>query len=625
MSQLSAAPLVVSVAMHTDVGKQREQNQDAIGHLIPEDPLVLGRLGQLFVLADADESLARSDLACQYAVSTILSSYYEQEQGAPPERLARAIAEANNVIYAESQESGAPMAATVIGAVIRGHDLILGTVGDCPVYLIRDGAPRRLTPELPPREPLSEGVLGEEGEPALALGVSRSAQVDIITGRVRAGDTVVLGSDSLARCVTPQEMAQTVIELPAEQAAETLVALANERDGTDDISVIVLSLSEDVALAHLPHIPDPMAAWGVPRRSERARSVETAAPAAPGGEASGAQTVPSLLSDAYRLLRGNTVLTGVSMAVALGLFVLLMLVISSLGDDEDAAPKATPIPPAELTQTVTVGQQMTAQAIAQATSDAALAATSAEVARLTLTPPTPVPTSGPQMEAGLWFKVLPGDPIPAFDAPSLRAERLTDLEPGSNYRVSSVNREADAGPWYQVVDNLGEEIRWASGPSLHARIVVVNEAGDPLPDEAQPLDVPPPGAEGAPVPTRTPAETATPRPTQSGTPGTPAPLPLTPTSTTRPSIAYGVEVWNVGTMVVLKADLDLCRIPDVMACDAGGAFEGEIGAIVQGPVPAGEHWWWEVEFQDGRGWPSVIPPAPGWPRPRRSPSNRHWP
>ncbi len=605
MSQPSTAPLVVSVAMHTDVGKQREQNQDAIGHLIPEDPLVLGHLGQLFVLADADGSLARSDLASQFAVSTILSGYYEQEQGAPPERLARAIAEANNVIYAESQESGAAMAATVVSAVIRGHDLILGTVGDCPVYLIRDGAPRRLTPELPARELLSDGVLGEEGEPALVLGVSRSAQVDIITGRVRAGDTVVLCSDGLARYVTPEEMAQTVGELPVQQAAETLVALANERDGADDISVIVLCLSEDVDLARLPRIPDPLESWGVPRRPERARPAGAATPAAPGGGESGAQAVADLLGGVYRLLRGNTVLTGVSMAVALVLFVLLMLAISSLGGDEDAAPKATPIPPAALTQTVTVAQQMTAQAVAQATSDAALAATSAEAARLTLTPPTPVPTSGPQMETGLWFKVLPGDPIPAFDAPSQRAERLTDLEPGSNYRVSSVNREADAGPWYQVVDNLGEEVRWASGPSLHARIVVVDEAGDPLPDEVQPLDVPPPGAASA--PTRTPTVTATPRPTQSGTPGTPAAPPLTPTSTTRPSISYGVEAWDVGTMVVLRADLDLCRIPDVTACDAGSASEGEIGAIVQGPVPGGEHWWWEVEFQDGRaGWVAQV-------------------
>lgn len=597
MSQSSAAPLLVSVAMHTDVGKQREQNQDAIGHLTPEDPVILGRLGRLFVLADADEALARSDLASQYAVSTILSSYYEQEQGAPPERLARAIAGANNVIYAESQESGVEMAATVIGAVVRGHDLILGTVGDSPVYLVRDGAPRRLTPELPARKLLSEGAFGEEGEPALKLGVSHSAQVDIITGRVRAGDVVLLCSDSLARYITPQEMAQTVIEQPAEQAARTLVALANERDGSDDVSVIVLCLSEDSELARLPHIPNPMEAWGVPRRSERMRPAEAAAPTA-----SGAQTAASLLGVVYRLLRGNTVLTGVSMVVALVLFVLLMLVISSRGDEKKAPPKATPIPPAALTQTVTAGQQRTAQAVAQATSDAVLAATSAEAARLTLTPPTPVPTSGPQMETGLWFKVLPGDPIPAFDAPDLHAEPLTALEPGSNYHVSSVNREANAGPWYQVVDNLDEEIRWVNGPSLHARIVVVNDAGDPLPDEAQPLDVPPPGPDGAPAPTRTPAETVTPRPMQSGTPETPV-SPLTPTSTTRPSISYSVESWGVGTMVVLKMDLDLCRIPDVLACDVGSASEGEIGTIVQGPVPAGEHWWWEVEFQDGRaGW-----------------------
>ncbi len=605
MSQPSAAPLVVRVAMHTDVGKEREQNQDAIGYLVPDDPVVLGRLGQLVVLADADETLARSDLASQFTVSTILESYYNQEQGAPPERLARAIANANSVIYAEAQESGQPMAATVLSAVVRGHDLVLGTVGDAPVFLIRDGALRRLTPELPARAMLSESVLDEAGEPALVLGVSRSAQVDIITGRVRPGDTLVLCSDSLARCVAPEEITQTVMDLPTEQAAEALVALAKEGDGAGDISVIVLGLSEDQDLTGLPRIPDPLEAWGRSRRPERARATGAAVPAPAEGRESGAQQAAVWLAGLWRLVRGNTMLTGVSMAVALVLFVLLMMAIASLGGDEDATPKATPIPPAALTQTVTVAQQITAQAVAQATSDAALAATSAEAARLTLTPPTPVPTSGPQMETGLWFRVLPGDPIPAFDAPSQNAERLTDLQPGSNYRVSSVNRQADAGPWYQVIDNLGAELRWVSGPSLHARLVVVNEAGNPLPDEAQPLDVPPPGIDGEAMPT--PRLVATAQPTESGTPGTPAAPPVTPTSTSRPSISYGVEAWDVGTMVALKSDLDLCRIPDVTTCDAGSASEAEIGTIIKGPVPAGEHWWWEVEFQDGRaGWVAQV-------------------
>jgi hypothetical protein len=136
---------------------------------------------------------------------------------------------------------------------------------------------------------------------------------------------------------------------------------------------------------------------------------------------------------------------------------------------------------------------------------------------------------------------------------------------------------------------------------------VVNDAGDPLPPELQPLDVPPPGATRPPV-------TPSPRPpspvaTESGTPQTPGPAaaPVTPTATSRPVISYGVESWEVGKMVVMRADLNLCRIPDVNACDIGRAAAGEMGTIVEGPVPSGEHWWWEVEFQDGRaGWIAQV-------------------
>lgn len=596
MAETSAAPLNVSVAMYTDVGKERAENLDAIGHHVPEDPLVLGRLGQLFVLADASPDLKRGDLASQYAVSTILSSYYEQPEGAPAERLARAIAEANSVIFAEAIESSLEMGAAVLSAVVRGSELIIGSVGDCPAFLIRDGAPRRLTPEPP------AAVLAED-QPARLLGVSHSARVDIISGRVRSGDCVVLCSASLTQAVTPEEIAQIVSEQGGQQAAETLVTLANERDGGDDVSVIVLQLSADLLLVQLPPIPDPMQAWGLPRRARRTRAVEAMAEQEEPDER--LAQARQLLQAAWHTMRGNTLLTIGGMVAALVLFGAFILALAGLGGDEE--PRPTPIPPADLTVTAEIGTRAAVQAIAQATADAALAATQAEIARLTLTPPTPVPTSGPQMETGLWFRVLAGDPIPAYDAPSASAARLTDLEPGSTYRVSGVDRQAGAGPWYQVVDNLGEEMRWVSGPSLHARIVVVDDAGNPLPPEQQPLDVPPPGATRPPV-------TPSPRPpspiaTESGTPQTPGPAttPVTPTATSRPAISYGVEAWEVGTLVVMRADLNLCRIPDVNACDIGRAAAGEMGTIVEGPVPSGEHWWWEVEFQDGRaGWIAQV-------------------
>ena len=108
MSQTPTTSLVVSVAMDTHIGRKRQQNQDAIGHLVPTDPVVLDELGQIFVLADGVGGLKGGDLASQYAVSTIIASYYEQPEGDPSDRLARAIAEANNVIHDEGQSQETP-------------------------------------------------------------------------------------------------------------------------------------------------------------------------------------------------------------------------------------------------------------------------------------------------------------------------------------------------------------------------------------------------------------------------------------------------------------------------------------------------------------------------------------
>ncbi len=601
MSQPQATLLHVSVAMDTDMG-QRKQNQDAIGHLIPDDPDVFDSLGQIFVLADGVSDLARGDLASQFAVSTILSSYYEQEAGEPHERLARAIAEANTVIYDEGQESGTPMATAVVAAVVRGRDLVIGSVGDSPAYLMRGGEPRQLTLDHPvtPDDLETEPPDAETGAPAdrrvRALGIGPSARVDIITGRVRDDDVVVLCSDGLMRYVTPQELEETVVTQPAEEAVKRLIALAKERGGADNISVIVLRLSEDVGMARLPPIPDPLDAWGRPRR-ERPDLQPEVGPSPPAEKAPVAE---NLLLDLWKLVRGNTMVTGIGMSVALVIFVIIMIALASFGGDGDSEPKSTPIPPADLTATTRFIERVTAEAAVLATQEMALAATQAEIARLTLTPPTPVPTSGPQMETGVWFRVLPGDPLPAYAAPDPQAERLTDLEADNNYRVSEVDREAEFGPWYQVVDNLGIEVRWVSGPRLHARIVAIDEAGNPLPPERQPLDVPPPGG-GAIVPTPAPSRTPAP-------PLTPGASPAgTPTSTTAAAVPYGVESWDVSTIVILKADLDLCRIPQVTACNMGAASAGEIATIVAGPVPSGEHWWWEVEFQDGRsGWIAQV-------------------
>jgi hypothetical protein len=253
-----------------------------------------------------------------------------------------------------------------------------------------------------------------------------------------------------------------------------------------------------------------------------------------------------------------------------------------------------------LTATARVFMAATVQAEAIQTSEANQVATETQAAILALTPPTPMPTSGPQMVEGTWFRVLEGDPIPAYAEASLEADEASALEPGANYRISGAEPATDNGPWYWVIDNTGVEDRWVNGPSLHQRIVAIDEAGNPLPDDQQPRDVPPPGEGALPVPT------ATPEPP--GTPGTPATEeastePPAPT----PTISYGVETWGTGTRVTLKETLALRESQSVNAPAAGDATEGETGTVIEGPVAADGHWWWRVEFEDGRaGWIAQV-------------------
>lgn len=603
MSQPVLSLLHVRAAMDTDIGRKRKQNQDAIGHHAPAEPEVLEALGQIFVLADGVGGLSGGDLASQYAVSTVISSYYDQESGEPAERLARAIAEANNVIFAEGQGQDTPsvMATTAVAAVVCGRDLVIGSVGDSPAYLLRESGIRKLTLDHTLQNlqhevdgaPLPES--DSQGQQLVrALGGQPSVKVDIITGRVRDGDQVVLCSDGLTRYVTPEEIAQIVSTLPVEGAVRALIDQANERGGADNVSVIVLRLSETEELAQLLDVDDPMKAWGRPRASERTRSSQPTVRRAPvpEGPADGSQDTP--LRELWALMRGNALLTGVGMTVLLVAFVLIMMLIAGVGGSDKESPRATSIPAQDRTATTVAQAGATEGAAAAATDEAILAATAAESVRRTTTPPTAIPTSGPQMTDGTWFQVQPGDPIPAYTGPNSASERATSLEEGENYKVILIQHGGRGGPWYRVFDAAGLEERWVNAPSLHGRVLAIDESGRPLPREQQPPDIAPP--EG--VPTDAPPP-PTPTPPAPGTPG--------PGQTPTLTISYGVENWDEGVEVKMLDDLDLCRVPDVAKCDTGKVSAGETGVVVGGPTASGEHWWWQVEFEDGRtGWIAQV-------------------
>jgi protein phosphatase len=73
-----------------------------------------------------------------------------------------------------------------------------------------------------------------------ALGAQADLQVDVSRHDVEPGDWLLLCSDGLYRVVKPEDMA-AAFQSPATPAekAQQLVALANQRGGPDNVSVVI--------------------------------------------------------------------------------------------------------------------------------------------------------------------------------------------------------------------------------------------------------------------------------------------------------------------------------------------------------------------------------------------------
>jgi len=132
--------------------------------------------------------------------------------------------------------------------VLHDH-LYLTQVGDSRAYLIRGGEAHQLTKDQSLMQRLVEaGELTEEEAAQSerrniilqALGPDPKVKVDLTHQELRRGDILVLCSDGLSGQVKKEEIARIVTSAPdLASATDKLIALANERGGPDNITVVV--------------------------------------------------------------------------------------------------------------------------------------------------------------------------------------------------------------------------------------------------------------------------------------------------------------------------------------------------------------------------------------------------
>ena len=240
----------LSVAIQTDVGRVRSNNEDSNGHAWLKD-------GSLFMMvADGMGGHEAGEVASSLAVQVVEDVVSRDASGDPRERLYNALLEANDNILDEGRRGGkGGMGTTAVCCIVRGREVHVALVGDSRLYQFRRGhLVWRTVDHTRVQMLIDHGEITEEearvhpeaGMLTRALGHQRMADgrplVPDVIGEplaIEDGDGMVLCSDGLHDLIEDWEIGRLVAGKDGDEAAQALVELACERGGHDNVTVAV--------------------------------------------------------------------------------------------------------------------------------------------------------------------------------------------------------------------------------------------------------------------------------------------------------------------------------------------------------------------------------------------------
>jgi serine/threonine protein phosphatase PrpC len=248
----------VEVAGLSDVGCQRENNEDSFLYWEPASDQQFQRKGRLAVIADGMGGHEGGQEASRLAVETVREVYDQALGDDPHAALVESFAAAHARIqdYAEQHPELQGMGTTCTALVLRGRQLYFAHVGDSRLYLIRGGRILRLTRDHSYVGRLVESgiVRAEDAEKhpqrhilTAALGAGRELVVDGAEQGValQDEDDLLLCTDGLWGVVTEEELEALVSGNTPAQSCAALVKLARQRGGPDNITLQVLRVGPE--------------------------------------------------------------------------------------------------------------------------------------------------------------------------------------------------------------------------------------------------------------------------------------------------------------------------------------------------------------------------------------------
>ncbi len=241
----------------TDVGCQREENQDSYGYAEPESDEEFRKKGRLVMVADGMGGHVGGRLASGIAVEVLRNTYADSTADGPEPALAEAITAAHLAIrnYARQHPEYAGMGTTCTAAVLHNDDLYYGHVGDSRLYLLRNSQITQITRDQTVMERmLEEGLLRPEdveNHPDRhvltdAMGVHESLAAEFPSAPIPLLplDTLLLCTDGLHDLLTNEDLRVMASEGEPGAICRNLVETAKSRGGHDNITVQVVRIQQ---------------------------------------------------------------------------------------------------------------------------------------------------------------------------------------------------------------------------------------------------------------------------------------------------------------------------------------------------------------------------------------------
>jgi serine/threonine protein phosphatase PrpC len=233
---------MVDVGSVTHTGMVRERNEDSC--------LVRTDIG-LWAVADGMGGHEAGDVASQIVVRSLDGIGEPASSSDLLEQCEEQIFRANQEIMEVSRaRKGAIIGTTAAILLVREEYYACVWAGDSRVYLVKGGAIGQVSRDHTEVEELvAEGTLSREDAKnwpnnviTRAVGVAADLELEVVTGPADSGDIFVLCSDGLTKHLADDEILEQVTARNAQASCDAMLALALERGGLDNVTVVVVRL-----------------------------------------------------------------------------------------------------------------------------------------------------------------------------------------------------------------------------------------------------------------------------------------------------------------------------------------------------------------------------------------------